>query len=542
MTVKIDSADESVAAGPSNDAADAVTAQSNEQVDGAATVLSRAANGMQAPPVQVEVHLSSGLPQFSIVGLPETAVRESRQRVRSALIQCGYDFPMSRITANLAPADLPKTGTRFDLPIAIGILVASGQVTDLALGRIEFIGELGLSGDIRAVGTVLSTSLSAREAGHTLCLPRQDNDEAALASRSRLITADTLPQLLARLCRPDDAAAVEVVSSLRSTAAVCETYGADMADVVGHVLPKRALEIAAAGGHGMLMIGPPGCGKSMLALRLPTLLPPMAESEAIETARIHSLTTNGIDFKQWRIRPFRAPHHSASAAALVGGGRWPLPGEVSLAHNGVLFLDEMPEFGRAVLEQLREPMETGGVAIARALAHTWYPARFQLIGAMNPCPCGWAGERSGRCRCSVERIEAYRGKVSGPLLDRLDLHINVNPIAHRHFESLSQLAVESSQDVRERVIEAHQRQLARGEMNSRLGPVRVLDSQLMKDDARKFLADCAHRRELSTRSHHRVFRVARTIADLAGEPRVVSEHVAEALSLRCLDRHVDGGG
>jgi magnesium chelatase family protein len=495
-----------------------------------ATVKSRAELGFEAPRVTVEVFLSGGLPSFSIVGMAETAVRESKDRVRSALISSGFRFPQERITVSLAPAAMPKTGGRFDLAIALGILAASRQVPPERLCDTEFYGELALTGELRPVPAILPAALKARAAGMSVVVPTANGAEAALAD-VMVRTAATLLHVSADLLgrQPLEPLTIDLpAAGSRPTA--------DLADVRGQVRARRALEIAAAGGHNLLMIGPPGTGKSMLARRLPGILPPMTAAEALETAAIESILGRPVDTATWRCRPFRAPHHTASAIALVGGGRAPRPGEISRAHNGVLFLDELPEFNRNVLEVLREPLESGTIAISRAEAQAEFPARFQLVAAMNPCPCGYLGEAGGDCGCSAERVRTYRGKVSGPLVDRIDLHVEVGRPDAATLQGEASPA-ESSAVVAQRVSAARGIQLERaGVANALLeGPALAA---LCKPDrgGQRLLERAVDRLRLSARAYHRVLRVARTIADLANEPGIAPQHVAEALTLRQLDQ------
>ncbi|NJD33105.1 MAG: YifB family Mg chelatase-like AAA ATPase [Gammaproteobacteria bacterium] len=495
-----------------------------------ATILSRTQQGLEAPLVRVEVHVGNGLPAFSIVGLPETAVKESKDRVRAALANCGYDLPPGHITVNLAPADLPKEGGRFDLPIAIGILVASDQLPPGPFADTELYGELSLGGELHAIRGVLPTALQGTRAGHTLILPDGNLAEAALVRRGRIHGATHLLEVCryARGMRP-----LPKAGSLQGIASAAA--GPDLAEVRGQAQARRALEIAAAGEHSLLLIGPPGAGKSMLAQRLPGLLPPMTEEEALETAALRSLTTAGFRPDDWQRRPFRAPHHTASGVALVGGGARPRPGEISLAHNGVLFLDELPEFDRQVLEVLREPLESGHIVISRAARQSRFPARFQLIAAMNPCPCGHLGDRAVACRCTPERIEAYRSRISGPLLDRIDLHVEVPRVPPEALTATE--PAEPSAAVARRVATARALQARRqGRSNSRVEGTDVL-ATCAADDAAMALLDRAMRRlALSARAYHRVLRVARSIADLAESERVRASHVAEAITLRQLDR------
>src|SRR4051812_7417683 len=418
-----------------------------------ATVASRALAGVQAPEVTVEVHLGPGLPAFHIVGLPDAEVREARDRVRAALNHAHFEFPARRITVNLAPAELPKDSSRFDLPIALGILAASGQLPPQALDGQEFAGELSLTGELRPVRGALAMALSARAAGRAFVLPEGNAPQAALAHGARILPAKSLLEVVAHLA--DEAKLAEYCGD---TPAAGGNYP-DFSDVKGQQQAKRALEVAAAGAHSVLMIGPPGTGKSMLAARFPGILPPLSEAEALEVAAVHSVSTGGFDAARWGERPYRCPHHSASAAALVGGGNVPRPGEISLAHHGVLFLDELPEFDRDVLEALREPIESGRIAISRAARQVQFPARFQLVGAMNPCPCGHCGDRTGRCRCTPERIARYRGRISGPLADRIDLKLEVP--APRDGELLAAAAGDSSASIKDRVEKARARQIER---------------------------------------------------------------------------------
>jgi len=496
-----------------------------------AILQSRAQYGTDAPPVTIEVFLSGGLPMFTIVGMAETAVRESKDRVRGALLSSGFEFPQQRITVSLAPAAMKKSGGRYDLAIALGILAAKKQFPGDALDGVEVYGELSLNGDLRPVPAILPAALSAEALGRQVIVPKGNEAEASLAC-TRVYPARSLTAITAHLSGREPIVVAEKTNPGR-----IDPGSNDLQDVRGQQHAKRALEIAAAGGHNLLLIGPPGTGKSMLARRLPGILPAMTDAEALETAAIDSVLGLPVAINGWRQRPFRSPHHTASAAALVGGGRGPRPGEISRAHNGVLFLDEFPEFNRSALEALREPLETGRINVSRAGGEAEYAARFQLIAAMNPCPCGYLGDRFADCRCSGDRVAAYRRKISGPLLDRIDLHVEVLRPPTELLRAGNNDG-ETSETVRKRVEVAWNVQWQRnGVSNARLDG-RKLDAVCRaSDECWALLEAAAERFSLSARAHQRVLRVARTIADLAGKDTITPPHVAEALSLRCLDRN-----
>ncbi|HET7758019.1 MAG TPA: YifB family Mg chelatase-like AAA ATPase [Steroidobacteraceae bacterium] len=505
-----------------------------------ARVACRGQLGLSAPPVQVEVSLASGLPAFCIVGLPAMVVRESKERVRAALLNSGFEFPAGRITVSLAPADLPKEGGRFDLPIALGILLASGQVRSAVpaarAAAHEFYGELGLTGELKPVPGLLPAVAAAGRDGHELIVPRTNAEEAATAACAVVRAAGHLLEVCAHVAGSAPLAPLGTASAAVPPPAVAPL---DLADVRGQLHAKRALTVAAAGAHSLLLVGPPGSGKSMLAQRLPGLLPPLTRAEALEVAAIASVSTAGYRAGSHGARPFRAPHHSASLPALVGGGARARPGEISLAHHGVLFLDELPEFAREVLEALREPLETGVIAVSRAALQTRYPAAFQLIAAMNPCPCGRRGDPAGDCNCTGAEVQRYRARISGPLLDRFDMHVEVPRIGPAEFDSLPRGAAGSAAAAGA-VRRARELQHARqGVCNARLSDAGVQRWCTPDAAGRRLLAAAMERLRLSGRARSRVLRVARTIADLDGRPQPGAVHLSEALMLRALERAGD---